>query len=260
MKNITQSIIIISFLVFGLISKACDFPINFSASNITGNTADLSWSSGINATTYTIKYKSIGGVFNYKSCTSTSLTLDFLNPNTSYICYIQTTCTNGQSVFSSPPLAFSTTNGCGKALNLTSLASTYNAQLSWEAVNGADLYFVKCRSLSGDVILTSTTTNSITIDNLKPETNYQWYVRAVCSNGDAGYNETPSIFITDKACSVPMNLVSAPSDDYALVSWDDVASADKYTVRYKSANGSYKYETIYGNSCSLSNLTPNKKL
>ena len=104
-------------------APSCLPPSNFSASNITGNSADISWSAGTNAISYNIQYGNSGFILgngNNASSGTGNYSITGLSPSSAYEVYIQADCGSGDTSTWAGPFSFSTSlQGAGN-LNCTS--------------------------------------------------------------------------------------------------------------------------------------------
>jgi hypothetical protein len=126
---------------------ACLEPSGLSASNVTTNAADLSWTAGGTETAWNIEYDSSGftlGTGNNMGVTTNPYTLGNLNPSTSYDYYVQADCGSDQSPWSGP-FTFSTeclattapsSQDFDAGLSICWSQETVSDQLDWFLGNG----------------------------------------------------------------------------------------------------------------------------
>ena len=76
--------------------ETCEAPTNVTASNITNNSADLSWTQQGDVTSWDVNYR-VAGItdWNTSNTTTNPYTLTGLNENTSYEVQVIANCTNG---------------------------------------------------------------------------------------------------------------------------------------------------------------------
>ncbi len=182
----------------------CPKPSDLTATNITGSTADLSWSAN-GSSTWDIEIGTVGfsptgtpthiGVWN-------SYTMSDLLPETSYDYYLRADC--GGSDYSQwvGPYNFITTVSCpepsvGTVTNIT----TTTADLGW--INGGIETIWDIELGQDNFIPTGTPTQTGVISNpfhhtgLTPGTDYDFYVRSYCGVGDESTWEGPYSFTTN---------------------------------------------------------------
>ncbi len=95
---------------------ACPAPSGLAASNISNDSADLSWTENGSATTWNIEYGPTGftqGSGTVVAVTTNPYTLTGLTSNTSYDFYVQSDCGSGSVSVWSGPYTFSTNPVCG---------------------------------------------------------------------------------------------------------------------------------------------------
>jgi hypothetical protein len=78
----------------------CDTPTGLAASNVTHNSALVSWNSVAGATSYNFQYKlTVSNTWSQVNVTGTAVSFTNLSPNTSYDCRVQAVCSEGTSEF-----------------------------------------------------------------------------------------------------------------------------------------------------------------
>lgn len=128
-----------------------------------------------------------------------------------------------------------------------------SARLTWDAVEGADKYYVY---INGNKINDDPSTNSINLTNLTPNTHYSnVYVKsvAVVNNTDYPSNPSSSVEFTTKAINIPQNVTCTPDFLSATLNWTEVADKNLYDyyVIYRDGNQVGTSET---NSYQISGL------
>src|SRR5678816_2868398 len=91
-------------------TNTCAAPTNTNATNITSNSATLSWTGPINGVTYTLRYRRIGfsGWTYVSNFSGTSRTISGLTSKGSYEWSVSARCSNGLSSAYSGTRTFST--------------------------------------------------------------------------------------------------------------------------------------------------------
>ena len=90
---------------------SCMPPSGFVASNISANSADISWTGTSNASSYSIEYGASGfslGTGTSTVITSVNYTIAGLNPSSSYDVYLQADCGGGDTSSTAGPFTFAT--------------------------------------------------------------------------------------------------------------------------------------------------------
>lgn len=230
----------------------CPAPTGLAVSNITSNSAVLSWNAVAGAVSYQVRYRpSSTTAWTYTSSISNSVTVTGLNCNTAYVWQVRSICTPGTNTSTSVFSALHTfiTAACPTVcLTPTGLSSSNitatSALLSWNATNAAS-YNVRYR-ISGTATWTNlnTSNTSITLSGLQPASAYEWQVQGVClsSNNTTGLSQwsASAYFQTlsaSNACAAPINLsVAGVSQQGALLNWSAVPNALSYNIRYRNSN------------------------
>ncbi len=123
-----------------------------------------------------------------------------------------------------PPLSLTTTN-----------ITETDATLSWAAVSGAANYIVEYKTASSQLwtILPATQQITTTINNLIPNTSYNWRVKTNCTSLSSIY--TSANFSTlIPPCAEPQTLTTTNiTNNTATLNWAAISGITDYTVEYK---------------------------
>ena len=139
-------------------------------------------------------------------------------------------------------------------------ATGSTVQLSWNAVEGAVRYIVgfKAQGETDYEVISGITDTSVTIDELDPNTTYDFRVKAVADQETATNSQfTHGEFTTAEFIRLDAPTASVVSSNGALiVSWDAVENADHYIVGYKTADAEdfTVIKGLYGTSAAITNL------
>ncbi|PSJ72060.1 hypothetical protein C7N43_36200, partial [Sphingobacteriales bacterium UPWRP_1] len=263
-----------------LAPSTCPIPTGLASSNITYNSATVSWAAVSGAVGYTVQYKTLAATtWITISVLSNTANLTGLLANTTYQYKVRTVCVAGSltnaGVYSdySPASQFTTLTApsCPMPTGLASSNITYNsATVSWAAVPGAVGYTVQYKSLAATTWITlNVTTNSAILGGLLSSTTYQYKVRTVCvaatSTNTGVFSDYSAVatFTTLAApppvvCPMPTGLASSNiTQNSATVSWASVAGAAGYTVQYKPVSAAAWISlNVFGNSINLVGLLP----
>ena len=252
------------------VGASCTEVTDLAASNISDSSADLTWTPGTGAIQYYIQYRDIATqswaeadfIFTFLP---TGKTITGLTAGTDYEVRVRTICAPDWSSISeySEIISF-TTDGCIIPTNLVSTPDQFSADLSWDAVPGAVEYELRWRALGSMVwtngkTVTGTTTS---INNLTPSTDYEWIIRTVCSSAPFEASDYSAIqsfqTLAGTTCDTPVNLNSTPAAVSADLTWDAVASALEYEVKWRVSGGMIWTNTAFvsTNSATINNLDP----
>jgi len=271
----------------------CSDPTNLS---VPGNTlgianATLNWKGTSGADHYEIAFKEVGAstwdtiiivgtnVYNMpsgmtgiasSSGPNMSLEINGLSGGITYQWQVMTACDPG-GINNSAFVAgtnFNTNDPCSLPNNFfASNIETNKATMNWTSTSssihhyniqmreaGSSVWNIQINNINGNF-------TSQTKHNLTPGTSYEWQIQSACSPGNSALSAWSSTetFTTMVVCDTkPTN--SAVSNivlTTANLSWDVVANAQAYEMRFKmlgSSWGSWVYETFIQNSITKSGL------
>jgi Fibronectin type III domain/Secretion system C-terminal sorting domain len=225
----------------------CSQPSNLNAQNLSTTSVELTWSALPEAFNYTLQYRVTGTTAwtTVSAISGTAYTLNGLLENTTYQWRVKASC----SVYSSIAEFNTATvvNTCSPPANqVASSVTTTSANLSWDAEVTATDYTVQYR-ITGTTTFTvvgPTTATSVGVSGLSENANYEWQVKANCSDFSslAQFSTTGSGGGTQ--CSAPSNTNTTDiTPTSAVASWEAVAQATSYTVEYRLQLGT-TYTTV----------------
>ncbi|GGD41294.1 hypothetical protein GCM10011514_01680 [Emticicia aquatilis] len=210
-------------------------PTGQQTTNITNNTATLSWNAVPNGLAYSVDYKPTSSATwtTLGSFTTTAANLSGLLAGTSYDWRVKCDC-SGYSTTST--FVTTGTASCAAPISLTSSSiSSTTANLSWGAVSGATNYTVQYKTSSATTwtVAGTVSTTTYTLSGLVASTAYNWQVKANCS----AYSATANFSTLAATCAAPVSLASSSiASTTASVSWGTVSGATSYTVQYKTSS------------------------
>jgi len=177
----------------GNVNASCATPSALSATNITTNSATLSWSAVPGSVSYDVSYKPTTFCCwtNVATATpSTSINLTGLNYSTTYVWKVSTVCSWSSSSLCRLATPFTTSSPCGTPSGLTSTNITSSSTtVSWSAVANAVNYSVQFKQSASPswIPIASVNTLSYNLGGLLPATAYDWRVLANCNAGPGNY-------------------------------------------------------------------------
>ena len=253
-------------------SLSTTFAIKFDPSlaltttNITGNTAQLNWSSAGSGVTYTVQYRAVGST-NWNTTTNysgISFTAYGLLANTLYEWQVKATA----SAAYSGPVSFMTTCPVAAPYPVYTLTRT-TAQLSWSGTN-PQTYTVEWRPKNTPNWNTTPaiTSTYYTLTGLMAITPYEWRVQATCPGSTTVVADfSPVQSFTTVACPIPSLYQNSYGSTSASLRWytNFSETGRTSTLRYR-VTGTADWTTISGittqnystyTTYSLTGLTPN---
>ncbi|MBK7965844.1 MAG: fibronectin type III domain-containing protein [Bacteroidetes bacterium] len=272
------ALVLMSFLPFysAIAQTNCQAPVANPATNITSNSATLSWTiSGTSLNTnILIRYRLINAAGSpWDTIPSGGVSYNLINlfPASPYEYQVARYCINPNGVaFLSAwsnsvvftTLPSTTTCPTPTGLSTTNITST-SALLNWQPALVNNSYNVRYRianTVSWTVITVSNT--SFPLSNLLPSTMYEWQVRTICSNSTPNTLTSPysaSVFFTTTSgtftCNAPTNLFETNiTNASATLNWNSTG-ATSYRIRYKlSTTTTWSYKSSSTNSKAISGL------
>lgn len=228
-----------------LATSNCPVPTGLFTLGIGSHQATLTWIFNPTALSYDVRYREVGAsswvnVFNV----STNLVIATgLSPLLTYEFQVRTDCIGSSSAYSASELFTTPENVCTAPAGFTVNNIGFDfVTLSWNAVGGAEHYFIRYREIGTttwlfkDFIFSTTTT----INNLFPNTTYEAQVRVECTLGSTDFSDlvqftTLQITSCDAPTSLNANQISAT---HATHNWNPVVGALSYTLRRRVAGTS----------------------
>ncbi len=168
----------------------CLAPTNFSYNNLEAKQVDLSWQQPDNTSSWTIEYVITGFVLGEGTevtSDNVNITLNQLTPETSYDAYLKANCDEEGTSDVVGPLSFTTPVACFIPQNLRLVSvTTTSATVTWDTGESNESQWeIEYGSVGfqlGTGTRESLSTNSASIENLNPNSQYDVYVRANCNS------------------------------------------------------------------------------
>lgn len=255
-------------LYYFFTDPACNTVISGLGGTPTANSVNLTWTAAPGATSYDVRYRAIGAATWQPggSTTGTTITVNGLLPGTNYETQIKARCTPTTSGLFSTSFNFTTDAApCGTAATvITPITVTNNsATITWNAVSGVSTYWVEFKQSAAINWSTwSTTSTSLVLTGLLPNTNYDVRIRNTCATGGAisapstteNFTTSTSDCITTPAA---INTPITPGSTSATISWSAVSGTATYWVNFKPTSGStWTTWSTSSTSMNLTNLIP----
>ncbi len=219
----------------------CMMPMNRMTTNMTMNSAMISWDERMNAKSYEFRYRKVGMTsWMMGNTTNTMMRLADLMMDTMYEWQVRTACDNGMKSEYSPSMTFRTMPGmeCMMPMNRMTTNMTMNsAMISWDARMNAKSYEFRYRKVGMTSWMMGNTTNTMMrLADLMMDTMYEWQVRTACDNGMKSEYSPSMTFRTMSGmeCMMPMNrMTTNMTMNSAMISWDARMNAKSYEFRYR---------------------------
>lgn len=185
---------------------SCAAPTSLLTTNITSNSAILSWAAVSGASQYTVQYRVSSSTtwLTAGNTTVSAYNLANLSASTNYNWRVMANC-SGFSAISSF-VTSSSGGGTGNCLAPATLTNnavhSTSASISWTPVPGATSYTLQLKLANSLNYFTLGTvpTTAVTISGLQPSTSYHWRVKANCS-----YYSNSKLLTTSSNLQAPGN-------------------------------------------------------
>jgi len=255
-----------------IIELPCFKPSLLSTSNATSTTIDLAWTENNTATQWLVEYDTTG--FKAGSARNSVLvntdaftTLTALKSNINYDFYVRTICAVGDTSERSSAVSF-TTLPCSDVTTLKALPASNFSNLSWIENGTAAQWEVEydtagfTAGMARNVVVVDTDP-LVTVKNLRTNTDYDFYVRAICGVSDESEWSKAGSFTT--SCSPAPNNLYNPifldvSETTANIRWDENTGASEWVVEYDlagfMAGAGKNFVVVRDTFTTLSALTP----
>ncbi len=251
----------------------CDMPTDVTATDVTTNTATISWTAPATAPAngYKIKlYNSVTHELTFTETTNTSGVLSGLTPGVTYYVYVQSICSTDSESEWTESVNFTTTQeavACDMPTEvMVTDVTTNTATVSWTApaTAPANGYKIKLyNSVTHELTLTETMNTSEVLSGLTQGVTYYVYVRSVCgTDNQSDWTESVNFTTTQESvtCDMPTEvMVTDVTTNTATVSWTAPAntSVNGYQVKlYNSVTHEVSFTETTNTSEALSGLTP----
>lgn len=185
----------------GTAPEPCNQAAGLTASNVTDNSASLSWTAGAGATSYEVRYRATGtATWTTTATSATTANISGLSEVITYEFQVATVCASATSEFTASSAFTTTAAPCDQAAGLVySNVSETTATLAWSAAANAVSYELRYRQ-SGTSTWTSNilTGTSANITGLTEGTTYEFQVATTCANSTSAFT-TSANFTTNSA-------------------------------------------------------------
>ena len=230
--------------------------------NPTASGADVSWEAISGADMYWLYVYDDSGIAYQTGVNGTSYCVSGLTPGKQYG-FLVISCINGYWAFSDwtgDDIVYATIP-YGKTIPNVSVNPTASgADVSWETISGADMYWLYVFGDSGIAFQTGVNGTSYSVSGLTPGKNYGFLVIS-CINGNWAFGDWTGddiVYATiPSGKTIPAVSVS-PTAGSAYVSWEAISGADMYWLYVYGDSGIAFQTGVNGTSYFVSGLTGGK--
>jgi hypothetical protein len=245
-------------------ASACTSPTAPTASNITANSATLTWPavSGSQGYEYVVNTSSTAPTGSGTATSANSYSPSGLTQATTYYIHVRNKC-SATSFSSWVTTSFTTLTSCFPvtAVSVSNLTSS-SGVLSWSPGQSSAGYEWVINQTAGNPSGNGTTASTTTasFSGLTSGATYWAHVRNVCGGGDK--SSWAHFQFTMPVCNKPTNMIiSNITDSTTDVLWSQMANANgyEYAVNFSSQPPTTGIQSTTGISLHLDDLQPNSK-
>jgi Metallo-peptidase family M12/Secretion system C-terminal sorting domain/Fibronectin type III domain/Reprolysin family propeptide len=231
-------------------ASSCGAPTDLNVNNITGNGATLTWSAVSGATSYTLRYRTVGtATWTVLDNATSPVSITGLPANDEIEVTLQAVC--GGTASATHGLLFVTGasggggggSTCSSPSGLTGTPASGTINTIWSAVSGAASYGIQWKPASSANwgALTTIATPNYLITGLAAGTAYDIRVQTNCTNGVvSSFSQIAVTTISNSTCSAPTGLSGNPSTSTINAAWNAASGAGSYAIQWKpSSSGNW---------------------
>ncbi len=240
----------------------CPAPATLSSNTITYFSANIVWANVVGANSYDIRCR-VFGTTQWSTINNVSSTYTLLNLQsfTKYQYSVRAVCNGINGTYSAIKLFTTLMAPCNvpSALSSSNITSI-NATISWQNNSIGLRNIIQFRQVGNSLWSTdSTINNSFLLQNLNPQSNYEWRVLQKCATNNISAYSGIQNFTTLApfgVCPSPTNLsTSNITSSAATIFWDNNPNAQNFEVKYRIVGTSpWSQSTSISNSFPLINL------
>ena len=224
--------------------ETCPAAVNAKANEVTSESATITWEG--NADEWLTFVRKAGETLKeYTKQPEAKLVLTGLTPKTNYEVGITKACAANDTArvvivsFTTQSLA-----PCPLPEEITATPSTKVVTINW--AGEADSYNVRFRQTGTEEWVNKTTReNTLTVDGLETETEYEYMLQAVCSSAEGDislWTEPAQVTTLAITCFPPADIAIQTTHKSATVTWN--GEADNYQLAYKTGENAWSTQAI----------------
>ena len=195
----------------------------------------INWERPFSGEVYRLRYREIGEAWNYiNDIIATEKFIYELEANTTYQYQLRSTCEElGISTWT-PSKTFTTLDGvCDFPLPIIREICKNAVHLDWRPIEGANKYRIKYKKAGAPWLEVETATVNGFLNNLTPNTSYQYKIKTVCDNEGSVWSPSFYFTTTNAICNYPSNpSISSSIVERSILSESDINIFDHHFKMY----------------------------
>lgn len=228
-------------------SLNCLFPSNLTISDITNNAATFEWTPAGSETMWELHIWFTGGLDSIYTVSTHPVTLGGFSAGITYNATIRALCGTAHNIEGdwSPIYSFTGATCPGVSELAASNVTTNSVTLNWASNPMANSWIIEYgyRGFNiGTGTTTTTTSNSITINALECETEYDFYVKAVCGTDWSSENWSNVAITTAECtefCNAPRDVTTTVNGNSVDVTWTPSEENSSFEIEYGASGFSH---------------------
>jgi|GEM_PF-4627529 len=245
---------------YTLISKGftlpCAMPENAIISNVTVNSATVSWNNAVGATQYKVEYReAFSPTWTTVNASATVKNITGLTPDTDYEVRVRTKCSGNQYSAYTDTLKFRTKKCYTPRPPRLVDVDVNSARIEWNSSVNVTRYQLDYKTGSNTWTTITTTDTFRVLNNLLQNESYEVRLRSQCATGV--YSDYPdTIYVVVSPCVPPSNFqLDQVSYTSATFHWDTTDYATRYRLEYKRQNDTFwQSQLVNGTTTTLNGL------
>lgn len=239
----------------------CPAPTTISDFLLARDSNNITWVGDLSDSLYFIEWDSTGftiGTGNMVTQAEDTIVLNGLGANTTYDFYVRTLCKSNDTSEWVGPFTFTTIESCPVVSSISEFNTTKDStNVTWISGQYDSVWLIEYDTIGftlGTGNMITSTNDTISVNGLNPDTDYQFYVRSICTAGDTSVLVGPFTVTTLESCPSVDSLFSfGVLLNSASVSWKNGFYDSSWIIEYDVTG----FAPGTGNIMSSSNDTVN---